>query len=45
MLNVDLLSGLLNQFLGVNIAGQIGAYQDSFAYTILIWLLVLAGII
>lgn len=44
-MDLDAIFSFLATFAGVDIASQLTTFQDSFGYTILIWLLLLAGVI
>jgi hypothetical protein len=45
MLDLSTILGLISQFAGVDIGGQISMFADTFAYSILLWLLNLGGVI
>ena len=45
MLDLDTILALLLKFSGVDIAGQVSSFADSFGYSILLWLLNLGGVI
>ena len=44
-MSLDSLFSFLSTFAGVDVVGQINAFQDTFAYSIVVWLLLLAGVI
>lgn len=45
MLDLDFILGLVSQLAGIDIAGQIAAVADSFAYNVLLWLLNILAVI
>ena len=45
MLDLESILALISKFAGVDIAGQVSSFADTFAYSILIWLLNLGGVI
>ena len=45
MLDLQGILDLVLKFSGVDIAGQINTFADSFGYSILLWLLNLGGVI
>lgn len=44
-MDLSAIFDLLLKFAGVDVLGQVAAFADSFAYSILIWLLNLGGVI
>ena len=45
MLDLSTILALISKFAGVDIGSQINMFADSFAYSILLWLLNLGGVI
>ena len=45
MLDLQSILDLVLKFSGVDVAGQINAFADSFGYSILLWILNLGGLI
>jgi hypothetical protein len=44
-MDLSAIFDLILKFAGVDIAGQFATFADSFAYSILLWLLNLGGVI
>ena len=44
-MSLESIFSFLATFAGVDVVGQINTFQDSFGYSILVWLLLLAGVI